>query len=240
MSSDNNHDAELFATVNVRGTGEIEAVPDEAHLSVVISEEARSRDAALDAVTERMTKVEALLDELDIGQGDRTSTVRVGENRERDGNRWLSKGFRATTRLELRIHDAEVLGRLIAGLVDHGDAEVVGPRWVVTHEHPARIEACNLAAANARTKAEAYAAGVGSKLGPAVQVTEPGLKPPPVQQPAFAAGEAAPPGAGYPGAASPGGGGVSTPELLLHPGTRQIPAAVEVVFRLMNESTDAS
>jgi uncharacterized protein YggE len=53
------------------------------------------------------------------------------------------------------------------------DARVNGPRWRIAASNPAWLEAATQAAANARAKATAYAAGVGARLGPLIALSEP-------------------------------------------------------------------
>jgi uncharacterized protein YggE len=78
------------------------------------------------------------------------------------GNRGL--GHRATARIAVHLADPEVIGRAISRASEDLRASIDGPHWFVTPENPARLEAARQAAADARTKAQAYAAGVGVTL----------------------------------------------------------------------------
>jgi hypothetical protein len=52
-------------------------------------------------------------------------------------------------------------------------AGIDGPHWFVTPANPARLEAARQAAADARSKAQAYAAGVGVTLDDLICLVEP-------------------------------------------------------------------
>jgi uncharacterized protein YggE len=95
-------------------------------------------------------------------------------------------------------------------------AEMHGPSWYVSDEHPARLEACASATRNAKAKAQAYAAAVGLGLGALTLIREQGLTVQPSQ-----------PMVALPRTAN---GGQRGPELKLEPGAEQVTASVEVVF----------
>lgn len=225
-------DRRPFPTVAVRGEGIVEVVPDEARLVVTVTEEGRTREGALDSVRERMARLDQLLDGLQVPDDARDSTVTVGEKGEREGNRWLSKGFRATARLELTVDTVDVLGRIVSGAVQEADAEIAGPWWSLSRDHPSLTEACTAAAADARAKGVAYAKGLGASLGAPIRVVEPGVR---TISPVEDAPRPAAPAqvkAAAPAARGGGAGQAMLPELDLSPGKRQVRASVEVMFRL--------
>ncbi len=224
-ATDGGHQGVGEPTVNVRASATVEAVPDEAHVHFDLSAAERSAEGALDAVRERMAELDALLDEIGVDADDRTSTVRVGEQGERDGSKWLSKGYRAFASLSVVVRNAEAVGRLVNEAVERAAPEIRGPYWRVSQEHPARLDACGKAADQAKKKAEAYATALGARLGDIVRVAEPGartMEPASHDAPVMAAAPA--PG----GAAGP----ETKPVLDLRPGTQDVRAAVEVIFRL--------
>ncbi len=53
------------------------------------------------------------------------------------------------------------------------DARIAGPSWRVSAINPVWLEAAKQAAANAREKAQAYAAGVSARLGALLALAEP-------------------------------------------------------------------
>lgn len=75
--------------------------------------------------------------------------------------------------LSVRLTNAELIGRVIMRASEELDARVDGPRWLISAENPAWLEAATQAAANARAKATAYASGVQARLGPPLALSEP-------------------------------------------------------------------
>jgi uncharacterized protein YggE len=71
------------------------------------------------------------------------------------------------------VADPELIGRVMMRSSGELDARIAGPSWRVSQKHPAWLEAASQAAANARTKAAAYAAGVDARLGPLLKLSEP-------------------------------------------------------------------
>jgi uncharacterized protein YggE len=208
-------------TITVHGRGSVWARPDRYHLSFVISRLDDTAESALDDVARRQAQ---LLDELAAEGVDpgawSTSHLNLQEEREWDGaqQRMLHRGHRATATVELRHHDAGVAARLLSGIAPL--AEVHGPTWYFSEQHPARLEACAGATRDARAKAEAYAGAAGLRLGALTQMSEQGvgLQPP---QPMVALPRSA------------NGGGQRGPELRLEPGVEQVTADVEVAFDLL-------
>jgi uncharacterized protein YggE len=71
------------------------------------------------------------------------------------------------------VDDPELIGRVMMRSSGELDARIAGPSWRVSQKHPAWLEAASQAAANARTKAAAYAGGVDAHLGPLLKLSEP-------------------------------------------------------------------
>jgi uncharacterized protein YggE len=217
----------IVPTVTVRASATVDAVPDEAHLHVDLSANGRSSDAALESLQERVDRIDQVCDSLGIEAADRTSEVRVSEDGERDGGRWLSKGYRATATIGLVVRDTESTGSLVNQVVASAGPAIRGPRWRVTPDHPARLEACAKAAAHARAKATAYAEALGLVPGEVMTVSEPNTAAQPITARRTAVVSPAP------AAAAPQADGpAEQPAINLHPGTQEVRADVEVVFRL--------
>jgi uncharacterized protein YggE len=217
----------VIPTVNVRASATVDAVPDEARVHFDLSASERSADAALDAIRERIGHIDAVLDEVGVDPSDRTSTVQVGEQGERSGGKWLSKGYEAFAGVSAVVRDPEVVGLLVRETVARAGPEVRGPYWRVSPDHPARLEACRKAAADARAKAQAYADALGVTLGEIIRVAEPGsrtieapIAQPLTPQPVAAAG------------LMRSGSAETKPPIDLSPGRQEVHAAVEVIFEL--------
>jgi uncharacterized protein YggE len=166
----------MSATITVAGTAVVPAQPDEVAIGIALSHLAPTPDAAITEVASRSRQLEAIFDEMQIGR-DRwtTSGVSVNEEREWDGKRQIHRGYRAGTRVQLRVADAELVGKLMHESVRRCQASIDGPTWLIAPDNPAYDDARRRAATSARSKAETYAAALGARLGAILSVTEPGL-----------------------------------------------------------------
>lgn len=164
-----------MTTVTVRGEGSARAAPDEATLELAVESLRPTPAEALADVAARGEILVTLCHEVGIGPERRvTSGATVAEHREHVDGRWQHRGYRAASTLVVRVEDAELVGRLLAGAVERAQARVAGPWWTIGLDNAARLEACREAARDARRKAEAYAEALGARLGAIVAVREPG------------------------------------------------------------------
>src|SRR6202041_950614 len=92
----------------------------------------------------------------------------------RGGRRSL--GHRAVSSVSARLTDPELIGRLIAKATTELQATIDGPRWQIAAGNAVRLEAAREAAADARRKAQAFADGLGTKLGGLIRLVEPGAE----------------------------------------------------------------
>src|SRR5437899_2904323 len=92
----------------------------------------------------------------------------------RGGRRSL--GHRAAASVSARLTDPEPIGRLIARATTELQARIDGPRWQIAARNPVRLEAAREAAADGQRKAQAFAEGVGAKLGRLIKLIEPGAE----------------------------------------------------------------
>jgi uncharacterized protein YggE len=143
-------------------------------LWITLSAFEESPGKALGDVAQRAEALGALLDDLRVREADR-STAGVSVAEEFDpparGNRGL--GHRATARIAVHLADPEVIGKAISRASEDLQASIDGPHWFVTPDNPARLAAARQAAADARSKAQAYAAGVGVTLDGLICLVEP-------------------------------------------------------------------
>jgi uncharacterized protein len=165
-------------TVTVRGDAVVRSEPDEAVLWIALDALEDAPGTALSDVSVRTTALAALLDELGVAKTDRSTTgVTVSEefdHTEEKGRHSL--GHRAVARISVRLIDPEIIGQLIAQATESLAARIEGPRWLISPDNPVRLEASRQAAVAASRKAQAYAEGVGAKLGRLVQLSEPGVQ----------------------------------------------------------------
>jgi hypothetical protein len=163
------------ATVTVRGDAFIRTEPDEAVLWITLRALEPAPGAALSDVSARSRALFALLDEAGVAKSDRwTSGISVSEEFDHATEDRDSLGHRASSRVSARLSDPERIGQLVARTTEELAAQVNGPRWLISLDNPARLEAARQAAADARRKAQAYAEGVGAELGRLVRLSEPG------------------------------------------------------------------
>ncbi len=174
IASPDREGAPAQATVTVRGQASVRTEPDVAILWITLSAFEESPGKALGDVAQRAEALGTLLDELGVQEADR-STAGVSVAEEFDppmrGDRGL--GHRATARIAVHLADPEVIGRAISRASEDLRASIDGPRWFITPANPARLQAAKQAAADARSKAQAYAAGVGVTLDRLMCLIEP-------------------------------------------------------------------
>jgi uncharacterized protein YggE len=173
-----------MATITVRGHGTSSAQPDEVAVGLTV-EAVRPRAAEAFAEASRLaTDAASLCDELGVPAGRRTtSRISLAEHGEHTAAGWQHRGYRAASRIAVRLEDAELASRLVSEAAERLEARIDGPIWRVAHDNPAHSEARRLAAADARSKAEESAAALGGRVGAIASVIEPGSAPPGPPQP---------------------------------------------------------
>jgi uncharacterized protein YggE len=207
----------------VRGTGEVQVLPDLATLQIVVSADHATPDGAQARRGEVVAAVDAVLAQHDDAIS-RTLPAAVGVQPR---TRWqrgeaVQTGWRATRTTLVEVTGLDAIGRIMAGVAQAG-AEVTGPRWSLVPDNPAHEAARRAAAADARRRAEAYADALGLTLGPVAWVAEPGLRRPGPGEP-FAAARTMT-------MAVAAGGPEAVEEVT--PAEVTIDAAVEVGFRIL-------
>lgn len=211
-------------TVTVRGDATVSAEPDEAAVTIRLSLTNKKADAALGDVARDSEKLNAILDELAVTTDARVTTgVSVAEEKEYDGKRWVQKGYRASNSIVLHLGDPQLVGRVLSRVTENMTAEIQGPWWKVAPANPARGRAYKEAAEDAKRKAEAIASALGAKLGPVIEVNEPGLRKTPE---VVAAPVPAPAARMFSPQSTP------APPIEVHAGAIEVSAAVEATFSL--------
>ena len=198
------------------GQAAIRTEPDEAFVWITLTALEDSPGPSLSDVASRGEKLVALLDALAIARVDRSTsgiTVREEFDHTKDGRRTL--GHRAAATIAVRVTDTEVIGRVIMRATQELDARIAGPSWRVSEANPAWLQAATRAAANAREKAAAYAAGVDARLGRLIALAEP-------DDPRFAGHRSMAMAA----AAGPG------PDMPVDAGEKEVAASIQATFEL--------
>jgi uncharacterized protein len=201
-------------TVTVRGSAVIKAAPDEAVLWITLSALEDAPGAALADVSARSQSLVALLGDMGVANADRsTAGVTVEDEFEHTEKGRRSLGHRAMSRVSVRVTDPDVIGTLVTRATSDLAARVDGPRWLISLDNPVRLEAARQASADARRRAEAYAEGVGAKLGRLIGLSEPGTHVPHLALPL-------------------GTARASLAEMPIEAGEHEIAASIEATFAL--------
>ena len=205
-------------TVTVRASAAVPGQPDRVELSLGVTALERSAPQALAEVTGKAERLGQVLEALGIAREQwSTSGATVHREVQWDGSRQVDRGFRGRYQVVVRLTDPSLVGRLLEEAVGSAGAEVAGPWWRIDPANPAHLEAARQAAANGRRKAEAYADGLGLRLGMIVGVREPDTGLAPHQEVVFRTASAS----GTPGQ-----------PVDVQPGHLDVVAAVELTFRL--------
>jgi uncharacterized protein YggE len=150
------------------GSGWYEQIADRAELNVGYAGTGRNRASAVAELGKRVAAAEPAF-------GLRGVTVvhrRLYVHDEWRGNRVV--GCRATEDVALRLDDVGALEEVLAALVAGEPATLNGPSWSLTDPVAARRAAQERAVADARDRAEGYAAALGGTLGALRRLSEAG------------------------------------------------------------------
>lgn len=165
---------EFTPTVTVRGVAVLRAEPDEAMLWITLTALEDDPGQALADVSRRGEQVTEMLDDLGVAKTDRSTTgVTVYEEFDHTASGRRSLGHRAAASTSVRLTDPELISKLITKATTELKARIEGPRWQIAADNPIRLDAAHEAAADGQRKAEAFAGGVGAKLGRLIRLNEP-------------------------------------------------------------------
>lgn len=161
-------------TVSVVGEARIRTEPDEAFVWITLTASHESPGPALTDVATRSSALAALLDELEVPSQNRSTTgVTVTEEFDYSGEGRRSLGHKAVASTSIRLADMDLIGSVLMRASTELDARIAGPSWRVSASNPAWLQAASQAAANAKNKAAAYAAGADARLGALLALSEP-------------------------------------------------------------------
>ena len=164
--------------IRVAGTGKVSAPPDTGHLSAGVTSEAPTAAEAVRANGQAMEKVLAALDAAGVPrQHVRTSGFSlfpVHADRVEPRAQPRIVGYRASNQVTVRVAGVEKVGGVLDQLVAAGADEMGGVSFSVGDPTPLLDEARKRALADARRKAELYAASAGVRLGRLLGIEEVG------------------------------------------------------------------
>jgi uncharacterized protein len=177
--------------LSISGHGEVSVVPDLATVTIGVTSTAASAREALDANTKSMTTLFDVLQKAGIDRKDiTTSNFSVGPRYDYNNNTQPPKvlGYDVTNSVSVVVRKIDDLGGLLDVAVTNGSNQINGVTFSVSKPEAALDEARKLAVADARHKAEIYAAAGGFTLGDIVSISEGIEAPPPVMYAAQAKG----------------------------------------------------
>ena len=158
----------MASEIVTEGSGWHEQVADRAELAVGYAGTGRDRAAAVAALGTQVSAAEAAF-------GVRGVTVvhrRLLVHDQWRGNRVV--GCRASEDVALRLDDVGALEEVLTAVVASEPATMNGPNWQLTDPAAARRTAQERAVADARDRAEGYAAALGGRLGALLRLSEAG------------------------------------------------------------------
>lgn len=183
-------------SIRVAGTGRTSAAPDTGHLSAGVVSEAPAAADAVRANGAAMQRVLAALEEAGIARKDvQTSGFSVYPVYA-DGATPRAEpritGYQVSNQVTVRVAGIDKVGAVLDQLVAAGANQIGGVSFSIGEPDPLLDEARKRALADARRKAELYAASAGVRLGRLLSIEEAEAGPPgPI--PKFARMEAAAP-----------------------------------------------
>lgn len=148
------------------GSGWSEQPGDRAELDVSFTAVARTRSDAVRDLGRRLAAAEPALSR----PGLQVRHRRVRVHNEWRGNKMI--GCRAGEDLALLVTDVAELDAVLSALVGAEPTGLQGPRWVLEDPAAAHRQAQERAVADARARAEGYAAALGGTLGPLLRLSE--------------------------------------------------------------------
>lgn len=168
-------------TITMSGTGTVKGPPDMADISAGVTTEAPTT-AALAANTAAMNRVFAALEKQGIARRNiQTSNFNVSPNY---GSRTPNEtprllGYRVGNQVHVVLEDVTKVGAALDALVAAGANQMNGLNFSIKDPAPLLAKARTEAVADARLRAQQYAAAAGVTLGQILSISESGGAEPP-------------------------------------------------------------
>lgn len=170
-----------LATVTVSGVGIATAPPDMAEITTGVVTRAATAAQALAQNSQAMERLLQGLGGLGIAARDiQTTNVSVSPQRRpaREGQPTDILAYEVVNQVHVKVRDLPSLGRVLDQQVSQGANSIYGIRFGLIDPAPLLDEARKRAMADARRRAELYAAAAGLKVGRVVSVQEAGAAAP--------------------------------------------------------------
>lgn len=168
----------LDKIVSVTGEGEVSAAPDMAIVRLGVSTQAQAAREASDANARKMTALIAAVKAAGVADADiQTSRLSLFPQMS-GGNNPRVTGFNASNEVTVKVRDLAGVSGVLDRAIAAGANEMSGIEFVVSQRSQLLDKARTEAVADARRKAEVYAAAAGVSLGRPVEISEAGATPP--------------------------------------------------------------
>jgi uncharacterized protein YggE len=164
-------------SITVTASGQVAVEPDMARISSGVTTQAATASEALSRNSEAMKKVIDGLKQAGIETKDiQTTSLRVEPRytRPREGEAPAIDGYSVTNQVEVLAHNLDKLGEVLDRLVSLGANEMGGLSFEVSEAESLRDAARKEAVANARRRAELFAAAAGAEVGEVLAIQEGG------------------------------------------------------------------
>lgn len=181
LVGDETPESQQVATIHLSGTGHINAVADMAVVTSGVVSEARTANDALAANSRAMNDV------IDAIRGTGITTKDIQTSGFSVSPRYASQqirqdipdapqivGYRVNNGLTIRVRNLNVLGTLLDAMVTNGANSIGGISFVVSKADEKLDSARTMAIADARRKADLYAAAAGAEVGRVRMISESG------------------------------------------------------------------
>ena len=184
---------DTLRTLNVYGTGRVNAVPDVADINIGVVEQAKEAAAASQKAAASMDAVVTALLELGIDEKDiQTTSLNLNARYDWDRKPPAITGWEASNMVSVTVRDIDTVGDVVDTVVNSGANQINGISFRVEDPSEAQMLARSAAVEDARAKADQLAADVGVEIVGVVSISESGgQQPQPIymarQEMAFAA-----------------------------------------------------
>ncbi|MCC1491562.1 SIMPL domain-containing protein [Cognatishimia sp. F0-27] len=162
-------------TISVRGEARVSASPDMATITLGAVHVDKDAVAAMDATSAALRSIIAQLEALGVaGRDMQTANLMLTERERFDQDRGapVSIGFEARNTLTVRLRDLDLVGRVLADVLDQGANRLQGLHFGLQDPSPLENKARRLAVADALARAKLYADAADVPLGPVVQISD--------------------------------------------------------------------
>jgi uncharacterized protein len=162
-------------TFTVTGEGTIDAKPDLALVTVGITAQGTTVQAAQDQINSVIGKVSTGIKKLGVSDGDiQTQNYSINPNMDFQSSTQKITGYSANTNLVIKIHKLETVNQIIDTATENGANQVGNVAFDVKDKQKLMDQAREKAVADAKNKAQQASRTAGFQLGRIITYTEGG------------------------------------------------------------------